>query len=184
MTGFLTRINKNEICIKMYKNEPILASAWIYIAIDISNLSKCKIGLTTMNNPGDRVKRGVTANPFYRLFNSYDLSKIGVSKKELTDFERYLHRKVGCRIPMNGSGEMSEWIYETPFNTEKEIEFHIANCFHCDGKSLLDEYGKVDYQIINQLSVKNRPSPEHIVDLYQYETCKEYVDYLIHYHHY
>ncbi|QPQ23106.1 hypothetical protein [Lonsdalea populi] len=66
---------------------PTLEHAWLYIAIDIRDLSICKIGLTTKKHPQLRLNEGRTYNPFLELYAIYELSATtwGCSQKELND---------------------------------------------------------------------------------------------------
>lgn len=172
--------------ISKYENEQILQHAWIYIAIDIRNLNICKIGLTTKENPYDRIKQGATSNPYYILFNCYDLSKLNISLQELCDFEKYLHRKLGFRIKNVATGNNSEWLEITPFYAEKELEYRIGNSFRFGNDSFLDEDGEVDSNVMNEIKFTFRPDPLDFScrSFLNYDDCKEYIDYLMDYHNY
>ncbi|WP_155279876.1 hypothetical protein [Alteromonas macleodii] len=165
-----------------YQNEPLIPNAWIYIAIDIRDLSICKIGLTTAVSPWQRIQQGTTSNPFYLLFNSYNLSIVGISKKELQDLERYLHRKIERRIPIVSSGSVSEWVESHPLQAENWIDSYISNSFELNGFSLQNEHGEVNYSLFNKVKEVCRPDPSSITRAVRYEQCQEYVDYLIWYH--
>ena len=166
----------------VYENEPLIPNAWIYIAIDIRDLSICKIGLTTGIEAYVRIKQGTTSNPFYLLFTSYDLSMVGISKKELYDLERYLHRKIEDGIRIVSSGSYSEWFELHPLKAESWIDSYICNAFDLDGFSLQNEDGEVDYSLLNSFKEAFRPHPWLILRRISYERCKEYVDYLTKYH--
>lgn len=163
----------------MYSNKTNIPNAWIYIAIDIRDLSICKVGLTTTENPKNRISQGNTSNPFYILFNCYNLSEIGISKEELTDFERYLHKKLGPRIRIVASGEKSEWIETSPFCAEDQIEHFISNAFSLKGQSFQDEDGSVKTDTMNSIKYAHRPCHLHIHERINYCKYKEYLDFLI-----
>ena len=166
----------------LYQNEALISNAWIYIAIDIRDLSICKIGLTTAINPCQRIQQGTTSNPFYLLFTSYNLSMVGISKKELLDLERYLHRKIERRIPIVSSGSLSEWVESQPLKAETWIDSYISNTFDLNGLPLKNDDGEVNDSLFNKVKEIYRPHPLTIIDVVRYEQCKEYVDYLISYY--
>lgn len=79
----------------VYKDCPIKKHGWIYIAVDMRDLSFSKIGLTTEEEPARRVAQGRTYNPFITLFTTYELgrSTFGISQQELNAIEGNLHRR-------------------------------------------------------------------------------------------
>jgi hypothetical protein len=162
-----------------YLNYPLIPFAWIYIAIDVRHLDICKVGITQQPEARFRVAGNDTANPFYTLFNSYDMAGIGISKKELLDFEDYLHRKIAPRIPMIGTGTSSEWIMMSPFEATKEIEYHIGRGFSVPG--FMNEDGDIQYENIHRYRCEYRPNPHFIAE----QVCgmaNDYVDFLVRWH--
>ena len=144
----------------MYENELLLEYAWIYIAIDVTNLNRCKIGITTRENPMNRIRDGRTSNPFYILFNCYELSKLKISNKELRNFERYIHRKLGfSRIHRIGTGNPSEWFRLSPFDAEEEIDYYVCNNFDFNGRHSFDEDGNIDREVLREVKYEHRPDP-------------------------
>ena len=159
-----------------YESEPTLKYAWIYIAIDIRHLDICKIGLTIQKNPLTRIKRLSTANPYFELFNSYDMTYFNISKRELYNLEKYFHKKLGTNI-YNLNGNKTEWLRITPFEAEIEIDDYINNTFK--------EYDD-QTDIISNIKIENRPDPLPYVLITnnEYHDNKEYIDYLMQYHNY
>ncbi|CAA6799684.1 MAG: Unknown protein [uncultured Sulfurovum sp.] len=140
----------------------------------------CKIGLTTKENPLDRINESITSNPYYELFNCYNMAKIKISKKELYNFEKYLHKKVGQNI-YHLSGNKSEWIRMSPFEAVKEIEYYINRSF---GKA--DLYSGDYEDVAHKLKIENRPDPMIYVlkSRVEYNETQEYIDYLMKFHKY
>jgi hypothetical protein len=165
-----------------YQGFPHLAHGWLYIAIDARDLSICKVGLTTMEDPLMRVGGRSTENPFYCLFNSYNLGKIGISRKELQDFESYMHRKFANRINFIGTGTPSEWLNVGPFEAESQIEHYIANAFSRNGVNLLDEDGEVIQSVMLEYVEKNRPHPGAVEMNCYRNSLRPYLQYLCNYH--
>ncbi|HCH6293777.1 GIY-YIG nuclease family protein [Vibrio sp. J2-3(2022)] len=171
----------------IYINEPVLTSAWVYIAIDVTNLNRCKVGITTRENPMLRIRDGYTSNPFYILFNCYELSKLKICHKELRMFERYLHRKLsGSRISIIGTGNQSEWLRISPFQAEAEVDYYVCNNFDFNGQRSFDENGNIKKEILGMVKHEIRPEPFYLTvnsNIF-YEDCKEYIDFLMDYHKY
>ena len=170
----------------MLENEPILQYAWLYIAIDIRNLEMCKVGITTRETPIQRINEGRTTNPFYLLFNSYDLSKFKLTRKKLMNFERFVQQRLGASVSRIVSGSNSEWIRTTPFNAEQEIDYRIANDFSSDDELLFDEDGEILEEKFKEIKYPYRPDPFNlsVSSNLNYEECKNYIDYLMDHHNY
>jgi hypothetical protein len=162
-----------------YDNLPLIQSAWIYIAIDARHLDICKVGITLQAEARHRVTGSNTANPFYTLFNSYDMAGIGISKKELFDFEDYLHRKIAPRIPMIGTGGYSEWIMMSPFKAAEEIEYRIGRGFSVP--EFMNEDGEIQYENVRKYLHEHRPNPFFIAEQVN-GMANEYVEYLLHWY--
>lgn len=159
-----------------YKDEPTLSHAWIYIALDIRHLDICKIGLTTQKDPLTRIKKLSTANPYFELFNSYDMTYFKISKKELYDIEKNFHNRLGTKI-YNLNGNKTEWLRITPFEAELNIENYINITFkEHDDKT----------NIISKIKIENRPDPlpYTLITNNLYDDNREYIDYLMKYHKY
>lgn len=118
----------------MSTTDPFIPFAHIYIAIDIKDFYTCKVGLTTSQDPRNRIRAGRTSNPYYVPFVSYNLGQLGIGKKELKNFEKYLHRKIADRVPFVDGDFESEWLEETPTDTNTQIIYYIANGFRKDGE--------------------------------------------------
>ncbi|ELR8729983.1 GIY-YIG nuclease family protein [Vibrio harveyi] len=175
----------------MYNNDPyyglpILTCAWLYIAIDVRDLSICKIGITTRENPIDRLRECRTSNPFYSFFNCYDMARLNISMRELLDLERYLLRKLGVRLNHIGTGNASEWVRISPCFAEKEIDYIICNNFDFHENSMIDEDGNPDEKYLGEFKYKVRPDPFglFINSFVRYEDCQDYYDFLMDYHEY
>jgi len=162
-----------------YDKYPLIKSAWIYIAIDVRHMNICKVGITQQVEARYRVKGANTANPFYTLFNSYDMAGIGISKRELLDFEDYLHRKMALRIPMIGTDGYSEWLIMSPFNAAEEIEYRIGRGFSEPG--FMNEDGDILYENIRKYRHEHRPNP-HLIAEKVNGMANEYVEYLLRWH--
>lgn len=166
----------------IYQGHPYIPNAWLYIAIDVRDLSICKVGITTMKSPFDRVSGRSTENPFYCLYNSYNLGKIGISKKELMDFEKYMHRKFASRVKFIGTSTPSEWLTVGPIEAEGQIEHYIANAFSSDELSLMDEDGEIARETFEQFVERNRPHPYNVDSSHLWHTLKPYLNLLCQYH--
>ncbi|OIN45957.1 hypothetical protein [Pseudomonas costantinii] len=118
----------------MHPNDPFIPFAHIYIAIDLKDFNTCKVGLTTSQNPLNRIRAGRTSNPYYVPFVSYNLGQLGIGKAELKDFERYLHRKISDRVPFADGDFESEWLTTSPIYTNAQVIHHIVNGFRKDGE--------------------------------------------------
>lgn len=161
-------------------------NAWLYIAIDIRNFRQCKIGITTRQNPHERILEGRTSNPFYLLFTAYNLAYLNVEKEELGRFERYVRGKIGYPVYRVASGNLSEWRDEDPRNAELVIDHHIINSFTHDGKILFDEDGMPCAEEFCKIKFPYRPDPFGLSEIsnLNYDQCKEYIDFLMNYHNY
>lgn len=113
-----------------YLNYPPSMFAWIYIAIDIRDMSISKIGFTTKAAPQQRINEGKTYNPYLSLFTVYELSKCswGTSKQELRDIESYIHRRMifGSPIKYLYTGGNSERFDISPSDAEFQIDWILA----------------------------------------------------------
>ena len=169
-----------------YHELPVLKWAWLYIAIDVRDLSICKIGITIREDPNTRLRECMTSNPFYNFFNCYDMSRFSISKKELLDLERYLHRKLGIRLNSIGTGHETEWVSISPYLAEKEIDYIICNNFYFLGNSMIDEDGNLHKEYLSEVKHRIRPDPLGLFfnSFVRYEDCQEYYDYLMDHHNY
>lgn len=160
--------------------------AWLYIAVDIRNLTECKIGITTRQNPQIRIREGRTSNPFYLLFTAYNLTPLNVDASELKKFERHVRKKVGQPVWRVASGNESEWRYEDPRNAELVIDHHIINTFTYNGKNLFDEDGMPSNEEFQDIKHPYRPDPFGLWEIsnLNYDQCREYIDFLMDYHKY
>jgi hypothetical protein len=181
-----------------YAVYPTLDFAWIYVAVDIRNLSLCKVGLTTAKSPHKRISQGKTYNPFLRLFSIYELSKctFGISKKELYDIEQYIHKRSIFGEPLLhlDSNRKSEWFLMDPEEAEMQIDWLFAKRgFAVDGKHLFTYYNDVkthgDVVIDRMKKIKTiyRPLPDEF--LTTAESCnipldlyREYYELLVNFH--
>lgn len=163
-----------------------LHNAWLYIAVDIRDLKRCKIGVTTRSDPNLRIDEGRTSNPHYLLFTAYDLSLFNIDRAELERFERYAHRHVGQPIFRIGTGSASEWRLEDPREAERIIDHLITKCFERKGRTLYDEDGAPKPEEFKDFKFPYRPDPFglSIKSLLDYEECKEYIDFLMDHHDY
>ncbi|MBO1405385.1 hypothetical protein BVJ64_18160 [Vibrio cholerae] len=181
-----------------YALYPKIPNAWLYIVIDIRDLTMSKIGLTTNEHPMNRISQGKTYNPFLMLFATYELSKctFGISLKELQDIEGYLHGRstFGGAIKHLQSGRESEWFYTHPEEAEYQVDIHLAKRgFSVDGKTLYTVYegyqqhGDIVIERMRKIKTIIRPNPE---EFYlnavncglQPEQFRPYYDYLLEYH--
>ena len=112
-----------------YRGLPINTKAVIYIGADLRDFGICKIGMTTQRDFTNRLRQGVTSNPFYFFFKIYKLVDARISRKELRDFEKYLHRKMWDRIEIFTTSRNSEWFRIDPVEAACEVEDYIINCF-------------------------------------------------------
>jgi hypothetical protein len=165
-----------------YQVYPHVPHAWLYIAIDARDLSICKVGITTMETADLRVSGRSTENPFYCLFNSYNLGAIGISRKELLDFERYMHRKFADRISFVGTDIKSEWLNVSPFEAEGQIEHYIANAFSRDDLKLMDEDGEIVRAEFEKFVQRNRPHPALVENNHLHMLLRPYLNYLCRWH--
>jgi hypothetical protein len=172
--------------------------AWIYIVIDIRDMNLSKIGLTTKKSPLARVSEGKTYNPFLMLFATYELSKCtyGVSSKELSDIERYIHDRFVFGNPIRHlyTRGKSEWFYIPPQHAESQIDWIIAKRnFSVDGKKLFTFYegdhnhGGIHVPRMRKIKKIYRPLPDDFrataeasgIDFHYYA---EFYNFLIDYH--
>lgn len=114
-----------------YAGCPVIKHGWIYIAVDMRDLSLSKIGLTTKQSPMLRIAEGRTYNPFLTLFTTYDLARctFGISKRELCDIEGYIHRRgseFGAPLKHFDSGRDSEWFNIRPDHAESGVDWILA----------------------------------------------------------
>ncbi|QWV07003.1 GIY-YIG nuclease family protein (plasmid) [Pseudoalteromonas shioyasakiensis] len=181
-----------------YSQYQPLENAWLYIAIDIRNMSMAKIGLTTRESPESRIAQGKTYNPFLTLFTSYELSKCtyGSSQKELNDIESYIHRRCifGNAIKHLYTERDSEWFLISPENAEHQIDWILAKRgFAVDNKSLYThntEYEKFNYIAVERMKkIKkiNRPNPYSFSEMAEncgisYNLYAPYYEYLLEFH--
>jgi len=181
-----------------YAGYPILKHAWIYVAVDIRNLSITKVGLTTAQYPQKRISQGITYNPFIRLFTIYELSKctFGISQKELNDIESYIQSRAVFDEPIRhlDSNRKSEWFFIHPEEAEMQIDWMFAKRgFAVDGKYLFssyespETYGDVVIERMKKIKTIFRPLPEEFSD--KAENCnipiklyREYYDLLVNFH--
>ncbi|MDZ4033885.1 GIY-YIG nuclease family protein [Enterobacter roggenkampii] len=106
---------------------------YIYIGVYASDLSKCKIGKSTIG-PFTRFIQKTNA-PDYMPFRAY---KIPLS--DLHKLEQYLHKKLAFhsqRILHTYTGSESEWFSCHPLEAADIIEYLIPNCLDIE----TNEYG-------------------------------------------
>lgn len=178
-----------------YSQYQPLENAWLYIAIDIRDMSMAKIGLTRRESPESRIAQGKTYNPFLTLFTSYELSKCtyGSSQKELNDIESYIHGRCifGNAIKHLYTGRNSEWFPISPEKAEHQIDWILAKRgFAVDNKSLYTyntEYEKFNYIAVERMKkIKkiNRPNPYSFSEMAEnggigYNLYAPYYEYLL-----
>lgn len=131
-----------------YANFCRLPYAWLYIAIDIRDLTTCKIGLTSKAHPRMRLAEGKTYNPFLELYTIYELSATtwGCSREELQDIESYIHNRhiFGAALRFPESGRDTEWFRTTPDEAEWQIDYILAKRgFSVDQFTLYDTAERV-----------------------------------------
>ena len=181
-----------------YASYPTLPYAWLYIVVDIRDMSMSKIGLTTNKDPLNRISQGKTYNPFLMLFTTYELSKCtyGVSQKELNDIEGYLHGRAtfGGALKHLQTGRDSEWFYIDADEAETQVDLHLAKRgFAVDGKTLYTtyegyhEYGDIVPERMKKIKTIVRPDPEEFYQLVisrgmKPQQFQEYYQYLMEYH--
>lgn len=139
-----------------YENEPVkinpayahckrLQHGWLYIAIDMRDLTYTKIGLTTKEAPKSRIAEGRTYNPFLTLFATYELARCthGISREELHDIEGYIHARsaFGAARRHINSGRDSEWFVIPPNHAESMVDALLAK----RGFSVDHEYLNADF---------------------------------------
>lgn len=160
-------IEENEY----YAAYPYSEYAWLYIAVDIRDMSIVKVGLTTKKTPQQRVAEGKTYNPFITLFTTYELSRctFGVSSKELSDIEGYIHSRSNFGKPIKHlyTGRDSEWFYIDPEEAESQIDWILAKRgFSVDGKKLYSyddndqKFNGINVREMRKIKTIFRPSPE------------------------
>ena len=181
-----------------YSKFPSLDYGWLYIAIDIRDMSMSKIGLTTRDDPYQRISQGRTYNPFLRLFAVYELSRctFGVSKEELSDIEKYIHNRSIFGEPLKhlDSNRDTEWFFLDPDSAEFQVDLLLMKRgFSVDGKSLYTYYEDVetycDVVIDRMRKIKTifRPSPSEFESKAQqcgmpFELYQQYYNYLVSFH--
>ena len=183
---------------EFYEHEPTINAAWLYIAVDIRDMRMVKVGLTTRDNPQDRILQGRTYNPFITLFAAYDLSKntFGISKKELSDMEDRMHTRAIFGEPLKhiNSGRSSEWFFIDPDEAEFQMDTNLAKRgFSVDGYSLFthqagyEKYNDIAIWRMKQIKSIFKPKPEEFQMLAEhrgipFEIYKPYYDYLVGFH--
>ncbi|WP_202934878.1 hypothetical protein [Vibrio navarrensis] len=181
-----------------YQNEPTIDSAWLYIAIDIRDMRMVKVGLTTRENPHDRILNGRTYNPFVTLFAAYDLTKntFGISKKELADMESRIHGRGAFGEPLRhlNSGRRSEWFFIDPDEAEFQIDVNLAKRgFSVDGYMLFthqsgyEKYNDIAIWRMKRIKSVFKPKPLDFKELADsrgipFEIYKPYYEYLVAFH--
>ncbi|MBD8566194.1 GIY-YIG nuclease family protein [Oxalobacteraceae sp. CFBP 8763] len=181
-----------------YAKFPSCEHAWLYIAIDIRDMSISKIGLTTKDSPINRIKEGRTYNPFLTLFTTYELSRctFGVSLKELRDIERYIHRRSVFHPPIRHlyTGGESEWFYVPPDEAESMVDGLLAKRgFSVDGRYLYTMFegphnqGEMDIEQMKKIKKIYRPFPGDFVEAAECAGIKRkhyhgYIEYLRDFH--
>ena len=181
-----------------YKDFSTIEYGWIYIAVDMRDMSLCKIGLTTKGNPDRRIAEGRTYNPFLTLFTTYELGRrtFGISQKELSDIERYIHHKsiFGGSLKHIGSGRDSEWFQVRADYAEHQVDWILATRgFTVDKEGLFDYYESpnnkngINVRVMRKIKKVIRPRPVDVWALvesagYSGQRIKPYTDYLNEFH--
>jgi len=181
-----------------YTKFPTLKSGWLYIAIDIRHMNMSKIGLTTRENPSQRISQGRTYNPFLRLFAAYDLSQctFGISKEELSDIEKYIHSRSVFGEPLKhiDSNRDSEWFFLDPDSAEYQVDSLLRKRgFSVDGKTLYTYYegletcGDIVIDRMKKIKTIYRPLPDEFNTQAErsgmpFELYQQYYNYLVSFH--
>ncbi|EPN3958437.1 hypothetical protein ACPUEJ_20070 [Vibrio tubiashii] len=181
-----------------YADYPKIENAWLYIAIDIRDMTTAKIGLTTNANPLKRLSQGKTYNPFLMMFTTYELSRctFGISKEELSDIESYLHGKgtFGGAIRHLSSGRKSEWFHIHPDRAENQVDMLITKRgFSVDGEYLFatgvgyKKYGEIMPERMRKIKTIFRPIPKEFINKatsvgIKPDQYKNYVEFLEEFH--
>jgi len=152
-----------------------LQHAFLYIAIDMRHMDMCKIGLTTQQDPSDRIRAGITSNPYYAAYNIYDLRSRGITITELRALENYVRRKSPGQVIHHFMSDCeSEWIEEAPWTVAPDAEYFMARALSIN---LGEDYEPLE-GAMEPYRFEFRPSPLSVIGKYDYERCQEYVDYL------
>lgn len=176
-----------------YENYPVLSNAWIYVAIDIRHMNMSKVGLTTAEHPKKRLSQGTTYNPFLKLFSTYELSKCtyGMSQKELSDMEKYIHRRAVFGEPFNHlqSKRKTEWFLMEPESAETQIDWFLAKRgFSVDGYYLftyfegVETYNEVVIERMKKIKKIYRQHPKDFLS--EIEQCNIPLDLVQDYYNY
>lgn len=163
--------------------------SWLYIAIDIRDMSMAKIGLTTKATLERRIAEGKTYNPFLVLFATYELSRctFGVSVKELNDIEQYIHNRFRNPVKHLYTGRNSKWFYVAPEDAESQIDWYLAKrAFSVDNGPLYtfwegenNRHG-VDIEQMKKIKRIYRPFPVNF-DIMARDAGMEFVHYADYY---
>lgn len=183
----------------VYAGYPLKEYGWIYIAIDMRDMSFSKIGLTTKETPSRRISEGRTYNPFLTLFTTYELAKctFGISREELSAIEGYIHNRgsaFGPPLKHLDSGRDSEWFQIRPDHAESQVDWIIAKRgFTVDNEELYEYYDGPNNR--NGISVRSMRKIKKIIrptliDMYNLAQAagydvgliKPYLDYLKEFH--
>ena len=181
-----------------YADCPTLPHGWLYIVVDIRDMGMSKIGLTANPYPIIRISQGKTYNPFLMLFTTYELSKCtyGVSQKELSDIERYLHGRAvfGGALKHLQSGRDSEWFYMNPDSAEAQVDAVLAKRgFSVDGKTLrtfsegYDQFNDIVPERMRKIKTIFRPNPRQFLEMaincgFHRQQFQQYYEYLLDFH--
>lgn len=158
-----------------YSQYPSSPYGWIYVAIDIRDMSKSKIGLTTKEEPQKRVNEGKTYNPFLSLFVVYNLSLCswGISRQELNDIESYIHNRsvFGNPIKHLYTKRDSEWFHIHPAEAEFQNDWILAKRgFSVDEQPLYTyepsdpRLNNINVELMKKIKTINKPTPHWMYD--------------------